>query len=218
VTTKTRTTIREATAADGKFLAWVCLTAFRSHLERGFWDLMLDGDDGRKIDYLTALVTTEQLHWSHWSTFLIAEVDGQPASALGGYFEAELGGPTLRIAGIDANERTGRTEEEAAAGFGRASSIMNVIPEHADAAWIIENVATLPEFRRQGLCELLVGEVIQRGKSRGASICDVSVFIGNDGAQRAYEKCGFAVVGEKRNADFEAVYRTAGTRTLRRPI
>jgi ribosomal protein S18 acetylase RimI-like enzyme len=179
---------------------------------------MVDGDDEWKIEYLTALVTTRQRHWSHWSTFLIAEVDGRPASALGGYFEAELGGPTLRLAGIEANEHTGRTEEEATAGFARASSIMSVIPEHPDGAWIIENVATVPEFRRQGLCELLLGQIIERGQSRGASVCDVSVFIGNDGAQQAYEKGGFAVAGEKRNADFESVYQTPGTRTLRRPI
>jgi RimJ/RimL family protein N-acetyltransferase len=49
-------------------------------------------------------------------------------------------------------------------------------------------------------------------------VSDVSVFIGNDGAQRAYEKCGFEVVGEKLAPEFEEVYKTPGTRTLRRLI
>jgi translation initiation factor 4G len=210
--------IVEATEQHAPFLAWVCLTAFRSHLERGFWDFMIDGGESSKIEYLQALVTTEQRHWCHYSTFLVAEVDGRPASALCGYFEDELGGPTLRLAGLEANQAVGRNEEQAAAGFERAKSIMNVLPEHVPGAWIVENVATRPEFRRQGLCERLVEAILNLGRARGAKVSDISVFIGNDAAQRAYEKCGFEMAGEKRDPDFEAVYRTAGTRTLRRSV
>ena len=114
MTTQTRLTIVEATPQHAPFIAWVTLTAFRSQLERGFWDFMLDGDEAYKLRYLEALTTTEQLHWVHNSTFIVAEVDGQPASALCGYVDEELGGPTLRFAGIEANEKTGRTDEEAA--------------------------------------------------------------------------------------------------------
>jgi translation initiation factor 4G len=218
MTTETRVSIVEATPEHAPFIAWVTLTAFRSHLERGFWDFMLDGDEADKLRYLEALATTEQLHWAHYSTFIVAEVDGRPASALCGYIDEELGGPTLRMAGIEANQRTGRTEEEAAAGFERAKSIMNVLPEHAPGAWIVENVATLPEFRRRGLVDRLMEEILERGRRRGATVSDISVFIGNDPAQRAYEKCGFAAVAEKRDPEFESVYRTPGTRTLRRSL
>lgn len=208
----------EATQDHAPFLAWVCLTAFRSHLEAGFWDFMLDGDEVYKLGYLEALVQTEQRHWSHYSTFLVAEVNGRAAAALGGYFAEELGGPTLRLAGEEANLATGRSDREAAAGFERASSIMMVLPEHIHRAWIVENVATAPEFRRRGLCEALVEGILDRGRARGAVVSDISVFIGNDSAQRAYEKCGFEPVGERRNPDFEEVYGTPGTRTLRRLI
>ena len=210
--------IVEATRAHARFLAWVTLTAFRSQLERGFWDFMLDGDEAYKLRYLETFVQTEQLHWVHYSTFLVAEVDGRPASALCGYFEHELGGPTLRAAGIEANQATGRTEAEAAAGFDRAKSIMNVLPEHPPGAWIVENVATLPEFRRRGLVDRLMEDILERGRSRGAKVSDISVFIGNDPAQRAYEKCGFVPVAEKLDPDFEAVYKTPGIRTLRRTL
>ncbi len=210
--------IIEAAPEHAPFLAWVCLTAFRSHLERGFWDFMIDGDETCILNYLRALVTTEQRHWSHYSTFLVAEVDGRPAAALGGYFEDELGGPTLRLAGMEANQAVGRSEEQAAAGFERAKSIMTVLPEHVPGAWIVENVATRPEFRRQGLCERLVEAILDVGRARNAKISDISVFIGNDAAQRSYEKCGFEAASEKRDPDFEAVYRTEGTRTLRRSI
>lgn len=218
MTTETTVRIVEATPEHAPFIAWVTLTAFRSHLERGLWDFMLDGDEASKLRYLEALATTEQLHWVHHSTFIVAEVDGRPASALCGYIDEELGGPTLQMAIIEANEKIGRTEEEAAAGFERAKSIMQVIPEHAPGAWVVENVATLPEFRRSGLVDRLMEEMLERGRRRGATVADISVFIGNDPAQRAYEKYGFAVIAERHDPEFESVYRTPGIRTLRRSL
>ncbi len=211
--------IVEATREHVPFIAWVTLEAFRSHLPQGFWDFMLyDLDEAGKLRYLETLVGTEQRHWAHYSTFLVAEVEGQPASALCGYFEEELGGGTLQLAGFEANEKFGRTQEQAAAGFERARSVMNVLPEHVPGAWIVENVATLPDFRRRGLCDLLMEAILERGRTAGASTADISVFIGNDGAQRAYEKCGFETVAEKLDAEFESVYKTPGVRTLRRTI
>ena len=49
---------------------------------------------------------------------------------------------------------------------------------------------------------------------RAATIADIGVLIGNDPAQRAYEKAGFEVTGEKRHPEFEAVYRCPGIRSL----
>jgi ribosomal protein S18 acetylase RimI-like enzyme len=219
MTVDTEVRIVEARPEHAPFVAWVTLTAFRSHLEKGFWDFMLeDEDEAGKLHYLEALASTDQLHWAHYSPFIVAEVNGTPAAALCGYFEEELGGASIQIAGIEANTKTGRSEEQAAAGFARAMSVMNVIPEHVEGAWIVECVATLPEFRRRGLIDRLMAEIIERGRAKGASTADISVFIGNDPAQRAYEKCGFEAIAEKRDAAFEAAYKTPGIRTLRRAI
>ncbi len=211
--------IVEATREHVPFIAWVTLEAFRSHLPRGFWDFMFfDMDEAGRLRYLETLIATEQRHWSHYSIFLVAEVEGKPASAMCGYFEEELGESTLQLASAEANEKAGRTQEQAAAGFERARSVMNVLPEHVPGAWIVENVATLPDFRRRGLSERLMEAMLERGRAAGASTADISVFIGNDGAQRAYEKCGFEVAGEKLDAEFESVYKTPGIRTLRRAL
>lgn len=218
MTTETGIKIVDATPEHAPFIAWVALTAFRSHLDRNFWDFMIEGDDADKLRYLEALTTTNERHWTHHSSFIVAEVDGAPAAALAGYFDEELGGSRLTTAIVEANRRTGRSDESAAAGFERASSIMKVVPEHVPGAWIVENVATRPEFRRKGLIVQLTEEILERGRKRGATVADVSVFIGNDPAQRAYEKCGFVPIAEKRDADFESVYKTPGTRTLRRSL
>ncbi len=79
-------------------------------------------------------------------------------------------------------------------------------------------MATRPEFRRRGLIDALVKEILERGRARGATVADIGVLIGNDRAQRAYEKAGFVVVGEKRHAEFEAAYGCPGVRALTRKI
>ena len=208
--------IVDARPEHAPFIAWVTLTAFRSHLERGFWDFILDAPGDQMLRFLEVLATTDREHWCHHSIFVVAEVDGRPVSALSGYFEEEHGGLRLRDAMAEANEKTGRTQDPAA--LARAMTVLQVLPEHLPNAWIVENVATLPEFRRQGLVDRLMERMLARGRERGATTADISVFIGNDPAQRAYEKHGFATVAEKRHPEFETVYRTAGTRTLRRAI
>ncbi|HEU4760596.1 MAG TPA: GNAT family N-acetyltransferase [Dehalococcoidia bacterium] len=200
------------------FIAWVMQVSHRSHLELGFWDHLIGGGDEGVRRYLEVLATTQRRHWAHYSTFLVAHVDGLATSALCGYFEEESGGVNFRAGLEEANLKAGRTEDEVAAGWARAGSILNVLPEHVPGAWIVEHVATRPEFRRQGLVERLLHEMLERGAARGASTADISVLIGNDPAQRAYEKCGFKMVAEKRDPAFGEAYGTPGIRTLRRPL
>src|SRR4030042_3446238 len=83
--------IVEARPEHGAFIAWVMLTAHRSHLERGLWDFLIGDSEAECLRFLEALAATSQPHWSHHSTFIVAEVDGRPASALCGYFAAEDG-------------------------------------------------------------------------------------------------------------------------------
>src|SRR5262245_46386324 len=83
--------ILDATKDHAKFLAWVSLAAARSHLPRGFWDFFLDGGDSVCLPFLEVLVGTSRPHPFHWSTFIVAEVDGRPAAGMCGYFDEEAG-------------------------------------------------------------------------------------------------------------------------------
>jgi hypothetical protein len=56
----------------------------------------------------------------------------------------------------------------------------------------------------------LLGRALQSGRERGFARAQISCLIGNDAAQRAYEKVGFAVVEELRDADFEAMLGAPG--------
>jgi ribosomal protein S18 acetylase RimI-like enzyme len=206
--------IVEATKEHARFLAWVSLAAARSHLPRGFWDFFIGPDERECLRYLTALAATEKPHPFHHSVFLVAEVDGRPASAMCGFFEEETGFALLGGVMPEVDRALGRPPEAAQEGIARLGPFMSVTPEHPPRAWIVENVATLPEFRRRGLVDRLMGAMLERAASRGARLADLSVFIGNDPAQRAYEKAGFEAVSEKRNAEIERTWGTPGLRPL----
>jgi ribosomal protein S18 acetylase RimI-like enzyme len=213
--TLTNLKIVDATPKHAPFIAWVMLTAARSHVERGLWDFMTDASEPETLRLLERLTLNGERHWAHHAMFIVAEVDGTPAAALSGYIQSEANESTLAAPLLQAHLDVGRTAEDLAAGFARAGSIMNVAPEHQDdGAWVIEHVATAPEFRRQGLVDRLMREIIERGRARGAKRADIGVLIGNDRAQKAYEKAGMRVIGEKRDAEFERVYGCPGVRSL----
>lgn len=213
-----RTRIVPAREEHIPFVAWVQLTAARSHLPLGTWDFYVSGDEQACLRYLETLVATEGRHFAHYTNFFVAEVDGQPAAGLSGYFEAEQGMGALAAGMEEANAKLGRSAEEHAAGWQRAGSIALCSHAHPERAWIVEWVATKPEFRRRGLIDALMAEILERGRQRGASVADIGVYIENAPAQRAYEKAGFVLVGEKRHPEFQAAYGSPGIRLLRRSI
>ena len=119
-TVGTTTRIVPARREHSAFLAWVMLAAARSHLERGVWDLFVDGDEAACLRYLEALATTETRHLFHWSNFIVAEVDGEPAAGLCGYFDAEFGAPAVIDGQRQVDAALGRSAEETVAGWERA--------------------------------------------------------------------------------------------------
>jgi translation initiation factor 4G len=218
MTTATDVQILQAGRQHIPLVAWVVMTANRSHLPKGMWDLNLGGSEEEVLRYLEVMADSEQVHWGHYSLFLVAEVDGVPAAGMCGFFENEYGAASVMAGAAEANQKTGRSPEEVAAGWERSKSIMGIVMPHEPGCWVVENVGTKPEYRRRGLVERLVHATLDRGRERGGTVADIGVLIGNEPAQRAYEKCGFEVVDEVRNAEFEAAYGSAGARMLRRRL
>jgi ribosomal protein S18 acetylase RimI-like enzyme len=218
MTTATDVRIVDATREHIPFVAWVVMASNRSHLPKGMWDLNLGAGEEAVLRYLEVLADTETVHWGHYALFKVAEVDGVPAAGMCGFFENELGVAAIMVGAAEANQKIGRTAEDVAAGWERSRAIMGIVMEHEPGAWVVEHVATKGDFRRRGLVERLIREMLERGRERGATTADIGVLIGNDPAQRAYEKCGFEVVEEKRDAAFEVAYGSPGARMLRRGL
>lgn len=62
----------------------------------------------------------------------------------------------------------------------------------------VNNVAVKPAFRRRGIGERLLTEVLSWGRRQKAKQAVLEVRAGNTAAQRLYEACGFQVIGRRR--------------------
>lgn len=61
------------------------------------------------------------------------------------------------------------------------------------------NVAVHPDFRRQGIAEALIRELIQQLKEKGSHCLSLEVRSGNTGALALYTKLGFQQIGLRKN-------------------
>src|SRR5436190_18048085 len=62
----------------------------------------------------------------------------------------------------------------------------------------INNLAVLPEYRRQGIASLILGRVFAEGRRAGAGRATLEVRRSNEVARRLYERFGFTVAGVRR--------------------
>ncbi len=196
--------IRSATVYDVDLLARVVLLASRSHVTTGVWDLAIPGTDQDRLRAISAALTTDEPSWCHHSNFIVAEVEGQPVAALSAYpANAELFLPLEQIF-VKAFQAVGYGDDEVGQAFQRMMVFVETHVEDEEGAWIIEWVATLPEFRRRGLVHEMLLDRLDEGRKRGHARAQIAVLIDNLSAQKAYENVGFAVAFEKTSKDFEA--------------
>ena len=209
--------IREAVPQDADFLAWVMLTAARSHLGRGWFDIALNQSEDRCLEFLRALATTTVPSWWHYSRFLVAEVEGVKAAALCAFPAAEAY-PLSQAAMSEAAEALRIPAAEQAAIWRRGAYIFSCTMAGGENGWTLENIATLSAYRRRGLTTALIMRSIERGRARGFAEAQITYLIGNDTAERAYRQAGFQLAGECRHPDFEAAAGAAGLRRVVRRL
>jgi len=209
--------IRFARSRDASFLAWVILISGRAHVQRGIWEVILGRTEQECLTFLQFLTITQTRHLFHHSCFLIGEVGGHPAAALGGYDPKSLGYPTLRKAIKEVVYKIGSSGLDPEA-MGRSQGVLSCIPEDVEGAWVVDSVATVPEFRRQGITSKLLEEMLEKGRSQGFRRAQINIYIGNIPAQRLYEKHGFQIMDEKRHPDFEKEIGSPGMARLLRDL
>ena len=202
--------IRPAEPDDSAFLARIILMASRSQLPRGIWDLVLEGPEADRQDFVELLTLLEARSFCHYSNFLVAEGDEGPAAALSAYDPGERGllAPGHLIA--VGSEAFGLTEAELADAYRRLEPYQTALPEQRKGVWTIEWVATETPRRRRGLAATLIECILGEGRKRGFRQAQVTTFIGNLPAALAYEKVGFSVAEERRHPDFERLMGAPG--------
>lgn len=210
------TQIRPARADDAGFLGWVIYSAARGHLDRGWFDVVLQRDKAFCVAYCAGLAGAEARSWWHWSLFTLAEVDGEPAAALCGFGDDSVYGASSD-AMAEASRKMGLSEEENAHLWPRGSFILSCTTAEP-GAWTIENVATVPQQRGSGIAQALLRHEFDRARAAKHVRVQISYLIGNEAAERAYIKAGFRLAEEKTAPDFEIAIGSPGLRRLARDI
>src|SRR5688500_10093989 len=213
--------IRRATEGDLDLLTWVMLAASRSHLDRGIWEYLNATDEVATTSFLRRLATSEAVHMFHSSLFLVAELDGEVGAAMCGYDSTTQGIDAVLPEIAAATVAEGIDPQDAE--YGRRTGVLlggfvTDDPGPPGPRWVIENVATKPAMRRKGLVDALLHQLLGHGRERGFEHAQISVFIENERARRAYVKAGFAPVAEMRSADWERELGSPGTEMLLQPL
>jgi translation initiation factor 4G len=187
-------------------------------LKIGIWDLIISQPEDTCLRFLEMLALQGPRHMCYYTEFLVAEVDGRPVAALEGFDPIENGEETVAEPMAAVIGRTGLTEQDMAPGQQALAAFMTCHSDFAEGAWIIEQVATRPEYRRRGAIGGLLEAVLDKGRQKGFELAQVSFYIGNTPAQQAYEKAGFKYHDEKRHPDFERVIGCPGMVRLLRDL
>jgi translation initiation factor 4G len=202
--------IRPARPEDAKLLGWGMLMAGRSHMKIGIWDLIISQPEAKCMKFLERLSVEGPRHMCHYKEFLVAEVDGKPAAALEGFDPATNGDLTVAEHLTAVAAKMGLTPEDMSPGQQNLVAFFTCHTEYAPGAWVVEHVATRPEYRRLGVINALLDAILDKGREQGFKLAQVSPYIGNTAAERAYMKAGFKYHDEKRHPAFEALIGCPG--------
>lgn len=211
--------IRKCAPDDAAFLAKAILIAGRAHVSKGIWEVVLNASEKASLLFLEHVVVTTVSHLFHYSCCLIAETpDNVPAGSLGGYDPKTNGYEALQQALPEVYERLAMPEIAFQNAMDRAAGILKCLPREIPDTWVIDSVATMPEYRRRGIAESLLEAIMNEGRKRGFSRAQVNTYVGNGPALRLYKKLGFTVVEETRDAFFEKEIGSPGMMSLVRNL
>ena len=206
--------ILEATPDHSPFLARVILSASRSHLERGPFDVALGLDTADLLDILEYMCLSDLVGNCHFSNFLVAEMSGEPVAALAAYDPGDSGLLPLGAPFSDAYSSLGHDEKKLPAVLGLLEAVQRCMPPKQPGVWTIEWVAVKKSLQRQGIVGHLLREAFESGIDQSLQKSQVSTYVGNQAAIGAYAKAGFRVDRERRDPALEDLLGVPGMVTM----
>ena len=209
--------IRPARTDDASFIARNILASQRGPLPRGWFDIALGWSEPQCLAFVERIAVSQQQSWWHVSQFIVAEVAGEAAASLCA-MPADGTSPAARAAMAAAAAESGLSASDLAAIFERGAYSRNCWVQGGEGDWLIEHVATLPEYRGHGLMQALIDHALAAGRAAGFERASISFLIGNAAAERCYAKAGFAFAEEKCDPAFEAITGSPGFRRFARAI
>ena len=205
---------RPATREDSTQLAEFIYLADLAHYDSSGYEFSIGGTRQhlrQELAKLAAAPAASQFHYSH---FDIAETpEGTLAAAVASFDKASAGEHALT-----ALEQVGWTPDRIQALANRLAPLSGIFPEEVPLSWTIEHVATLPEFRGQGLIRTLLERALARGAELGFRQAAVDVFKGNDRALGIYQAAGFRPVTTFGDKPLRALFNRDPLMRLVRPL
>ena len=174
-------------------------------------------DEATTLAFLRRLATSDTVQLFHRSLFLVAELDGEPGAAMCAYDSSTQGFDVVFPEIATATAATGidtQDPEYARRSGVLLSGLVLEDPGPPGPRWVIENVATKPEMRRRGLVDSLLHQLLGQGRERGFEYAQISVFLENERARRAYVKAGFDPLVERRSDNWIREIGCPGTEML----
>jgi len=216
-TDSTTKNIRPAREGDTPFVASVLEMAGRGHLARGPWDLLFPEAETRRraLEYIAG---PGPVSWCHRSRFHVLDEGAGAVAALCTFEVGEVGDPSLGESLFGAVAALGWDAERLAQIGPVLDPYVRCFPDMPPGVWIVENVGTRADARRRGHVRVLLEHALEEGRSRGWKRAQISCLIGNDAAHCAYERAGFEVVEERREAAFEELVGSPGFYRMTRAL
>lgn len=211
-------TVRPAREDDLDFLAWVMLTAARSHLPRSVWEIMFDRDADWTGELLRAAARSDQPHWCHLDRFWVAQADGAPIAAMSSFDPLTEGNDALSAALVPAAFGLGLQPDELPAVLARSEAMEAASPKVFPHSWGAENVAVLPEHRGRGTVEALFEVVYGHGRAAGRDCAQILCLNGNERGLKAWMRNGFELRGDYRSRPCDDIFGSPGLKLLVRQL
>lgn len=202
--------IREATSKDSKFLSQVVLQAGRSHTKKSIWDVSIEDTDENILKFIEQVTIVGDDHFCHHSKFHILEVGVLAVSAAASYFTSEKMMMNSGAALVEAAQRLSWSESKLKRLFEGMALWSKGVPEIQGDSFVIEWVATLPQYQRRGYAHDLVDLKLAQAKTHGFKSAYLHMQAGNKPAQSAYERKGFSVINSRENQEFSEVVGNSG--------
>ena len=193
--------IRPATLQDRDFLIEAIIGAEKSGTDKLGLATLFGLTEEEVRNYL-AQILEEEIDGCELSvsSFLLAEMDGKPVAAVGGWIEGE-NEDHLPSALLKSNLLGYVLPAENLAHIAKLSEIVQDIQIEREAGtYQIEYVYVAPAYRGCHLAQRLLEAHVERARCGNSLLCKMQVqaFANNPGAIRMYEKCGFKIAKEYR--------------------
>jgi len=187
-------TIKQAEKKDCSFIAKIILLAESTGYEITSYTKMFGKTMDELLPAFEKMIDNEtDGHPLTYKSYLVAYLDGEPASAISVYKEGENGDSNHLMTGA---LMTGFDRKSVASAFGFLKNHNDISIQKKQNTLQIDCVATLPEFRGKGLLKELMKAAEEKAKQLHVNEIEIQVWKKNEAAVVVYEKSGYKIVQE----------------------